>query len=68
MKTQDTYGEPTIMHFPNMTVRVCHPILTEEEYQRRMEIIHDAAADLLISAERMKERLGEQEECFEKRY
>lgn len=52
MKCQDTYGEPTIMRFPNMTVEVYRPVLSEEERARRMEILHDAAADLLISAEK----------------
>lgn len=47
MKTQDTYGEPIIFNFPNATVRVFRPILTPEEHKRRMQIIHDAAAELL---------------------
>lgn len=47
MKTQDTYGEPIIFNFPNATVRVFRPILTPEERERRMKIIHNAAADLL---------------------
>lgn len=46
-KTQDTYGEPIIFNFPNATVRVFRPILTPEERERRMKIIHNAAADLL---------------------
>lgn len=47
MKTQDAYGEPIIFNFPNATVRVFRPILTLEERERRMKIIHDACADLL---------------------
>lgn len=47
MKTADTYGEPIIFNFPNATVRVFRPMLTPEEKERRMRIIHDAAADLL---------------------
>ena len=47
MKTQDTYGEPVVLNYPNAVVRVYYPILTPEEQKRRMKIIHDAAADLL---------------------
>ena len=47
MKTQDTYGEPIILKYPNATVRVFRPILTPEEQSRRMKLIHDTAADLL---------------------
>lgn len=47
MKVPDTYGEPIIFNFPNATVRVFHPILTPEERERRMKIIHNAAAELL---------------------
>lgn len=54
MAKNDVYGEPTIIEFPGMIVRVFRPILTEEERNRRMKIIHDAAASLLLSAERKK--------------
>lgn len=47
MKTVDTYADPILFNFPNATVRVFRPILTPEEHDRRMKIIHDAAADLL---------------------
>lgn len=47
MKEQDTYNEPIILEFPNAVVRVFRPILTPEERERRMKIIHDAAAALL---------------------
>lgn len=46
-KSQDTYGEPIILHFPNVVARVYRPILTPEERERRMKIIHNAAAELL---------------------
>ena len=40
-----------ILEFPNAKVRVFRPILSAEERERRMKIIHDAAADLLKSIE-----------------
>ena len=49
MKGQDSYKEIKIIEFPNMTARVFIPDLTEEEYNRRMKIIHDAAVELLMS-------------------
>lgn len=52
MKRQDAYGEPKIMHFPNATVKIYSPILSPEERGRRLEIIHSAAVDLLLSTER----------------
>lgn len=48
MKSQDVYGEPKIFKFPGMTARVYQPILTDEERARRMKIIEQAAAALLI--------------------
>lgn len=48
----DTYGEPKEIIFPGMVARVFSPILTDEERNRRMQKIHDAAANLLRSMER----------------
>ena len=45
---QEEY-EMKIMEFPNATVRVYRPILTEEERARRMKLIESAAIDLLMS-------------------
>lgn len=49
MKSQDVYGEPQIFKWPGMTAKVYRPILTDEERARRMKLIEDAAAALLIS-------------------
>ncbi len=50
MKVQDTYGEPIIFTYPNgSTTTVYRPILSPEERERRMKLIHDAAADLIKS-------------------
>ena len=51
MKVPDTYQEPIILEFPNARVRVFRPVLSKEERERRMKIIHNAAADLLKSLE-----------------
>lgn len=51
MAKNDIYNEPQIVKFPNMTVRVFRPILTEEERTKRMKRIHDAAARLLLSVQ-----------------
>ena len=48
----DVYGEPTIITKGNITARVYSPILTEEEYKRRMELIKQAAIRLLLSKEK----------------
>lgn len=56
MKSQDVYGEPTILKYPGMTVRVYRPILTDEERARRMKRIEQAAAALLIEQEKAKRK------------
>ena len=56
MAKNDIYNEPQIVNFPNMTVRVFRPILTEDERSKRMKNIHDAAARLLLSVEENKKR------------
>lgn len=48
----DTYGEPVIIKKNNITARVYSPILTEEEYNRRMERIKQATIRLLLSMEK----------------
>ncbi len=58
MKGQDTYKEVKTFTYPNCIVRVHIPDLTEEERARRMQRIHDAAADLLKDV--MKKALLEQ--------
>ena len=47
MKGQDTYKEVKVFKYSNFTVRVHMPDLTEEERKRRLERIHNAAAELL---------------------
>ena len=52
MKNKDVYGEPIIMKKGNIVARVYSPILTEEEKNRRMERIKQAAVRLVLSAEK----------------
>lgn len=47
MKKQDTYGEPTVLEYPNAIVRVYRPILSDEEQARRMRQVYKAAEELL---------------------
>jgi hypothetical protein len=55
VKGQDVYfDEPTVFEFPNMTVRVFRPVLTDEERARRMNEIKKAAVDLVLSREKAK--------------
>lgn len=56
-RCQDVYNEPVILHLDNCIARVYSPILTDEEQERRMERIKKAAADLIMSAERSKNKL-----------
>ena len=56
-KCQDVYMEPEIIRCDNCIARVYRPILTDEERERRMERIKKAAADLIMSAERSKNKL-----------
>ena len=47
----DIYGEPEIIHYKNIVATVRSPILTEEERNRRMERIKQAAVRLVLSKE-----------------
>lgn len=55
MKCQDTYSRVETYTYPDAIVRVHFPDLTEEENARRHKILHDAAAAILISEERLKQ-------------
>lgn len=47
MKCTDTYKEVKVFEFPGMIARVHIPDITPEERKRRMQAIHNAAAQLL---------------------
>lgn len=49
---KDVYSEPEIIEKNNIIARVYSPILTEEERNKRMEQIKQAAIRLLLSAEK----------------
>ena len=53
MKCEDTYSRIETYKFPDATVRVHFPDLTEEERRRRQKNLHDAAAAILIAEERI---------------
>ena len=50
----DTYGEPIIIKVNNNVGRFYSPILTDEERERRMERIKQAAVELVLSVESKK--------------
>ena len=47
----DIYGEPEIIKHKNIVATVYSPIITEKERERRMEIIKQAAVQLVLSKE-----------------
>lgn len=47
MKNTDVYKEVRTFVYPNAIVRVHIPDLTKEEREKRMKLVHDAAAALL---------------------
>ena len=47
----DIYGEPEIITYKNIVATVYSPILTEEERNKRMERIKQAAVRLVTSNE-----------------
>ena len=55
----DVYGEPEIFKYKNFNAKVYSPILTDEERERRMEIVKRAAIRLVLS---QKETKGKQNE------
>ena len=50
----DIYGEPEIIHYKNIIAKVYTPILTEDERERRMEKIKQAAVKLVLSKNEVK--------------
>ena len=50
----DTYGEPIIIEVNNNVARFYSPILTDEERERRMERIKQAAVRLVLSVDEKK--------------
>ena len=48
----DIYGEPEVIKRNNIIARVYSPILTEDEQNRRMEQVKQAAIRLLLSKEK----------------
>ena len=57
----DVYGEPIIIKVNNNVARFYSPILTDEERERRMERIKQAAVRLVLSVENRKGQNNEQQ-------
>ena len=55
----DVYGEPEIIEHKNIIAKVYSPILTDEERERRREIIKRAAVRLVLSQEDTKGKNNE---------
>ena len=53
-RNQVTYKEPIIIELPNCHVTLYIPDLTPEERAKRLQRVHDAAADLLENVEIMR--------------
>lgn len=53
---KDIYKEPVTYTYPNATIRVYSPILTEEERAARMKRVYEAAARLLIGCEKERRK------------
>ena len=47
----DVYGEPEIFEHENIIAKVYSPVLTDEEQERRYEMIKRAAVRLVLSKE-----------------
>jgi hypothetical protein len=45
----DTYKEPVIIKHNNIIGKIYSPVLTEDEYNKRMEAIKKAAIRLVLS-------------------
>ncbi len=50
----DVYGEPEIIKYKNIVAKVYSPILTDEERERRMNLIKQAAVRLVLSQDQTK--------------
>ena len=58
---KDVYGEPEIIKVNNVVAKVYSPILSDEERERRMERIKQAAISLVLSQEKGKDSKDEQQ-------
>lgn len=47
MEEEETYTQ--VFHYPNCTVRVVRPVLTPEEYEKRLEKFKQATADFMMA-------------------
>ena len=59
---KDVYGEPEIIKVNNVVAKVYSPILSDEERERRMERIKQASIRLVLSQEKGKDSMNEQQD------
>ena len=59
---KDIYGEPEIIKFKNIEASVSSPVLTDEERERRMEQIKQAAVRLVLSKAKKGKVTNEQQD------
>lgn len=61
---KDVYGEPEIIIKDNAVITIRSPILTAEEYERRMERIKQASVRIVLAQLKAKEmkRKNEQQD------
>lgn len=50
----DVYGEPEIIRGNNIIAKVYSPIITEQERERRMELIKKASVSIVLAKEMKK--------------
>lgn len=57
----DKYYPPTTMVIPGAIITIRRPILTDEEREKRMKAIHDAACKVVLANDRKRrqEKSGE---------
>jgi hypothetical protein len=50
----DVYGEPEVIRHKNIIAKVYSPIVTEQERERRMEMIKKASVSIVLAKEMKK--------------
>ncbi len=55
--------EVQVFEFPGWKITVHRPDITPEERERRMKLLHDAAASLLLEKERMNANALASQNC-----
>ena len=59
---KDVYGDPEVIEYKNIIATVYSPILTDEERNKRYELIKQAAVRLVLSQKETKGSNNEQQD------